>query len=225
MGRSNTLPVAEPRNSQSSKAPITRSATTSVQTPTSGSHHYIKTPFSNRKHNAPDTAITTGAPCPSAPTRQNSVQTRYIDMLLAMDTIPRLHNILSSFFTWILLAGFIIFPGTFTTIANLDNNSQIQDNHTASTILASVKNIPLLVIAGVCSGIGTGGMVWLWWVWRQNYVWLLNKVFLCAAPLHHMMSRTNSVSSQTRLPQLLRRSHLNPHQRLHPTKRHLVRDG
>jgi hypothetical protein len=41
-----------------------------------------------------------------------------------------------------------------------------------------VKNIPLLVIAGICTGIGAAGMVWLWWRWRQNYVWLLNKIFL-----------------------------------------------
>lgn len=86
-------------------------------------------------------------------------------------------------YQWILLAGFIIFPGTFTSIANL-GNSTVQDNHTASVILQSVKNIPLLVVAGVCSGIGAAGMIWLWWVWRQNYVWLLNKIFLCV-PLPH----------------------------------------
>jgi hypothetical protein len=101
-----------------------------------------------------------------------------MDMLLAMDTIPRLYNILSSFFNWILLAGFIIFPGTFTTISDLDSDAAIANSHTASTIIASIKNIPLLVIAGVCSGIGAAGMVWLWWRWRQNYVWLLNKIFL-----------------------------------------------
>ena len=116
--------------------------------------------------------------------RQSSVQTRYVDMLLAMDTIPRLHNILSSFSTWILLAGFIIFPGTFTTISSLDNEAAIQANHTASTIIASVKNIPLLVVAGVCTGIGAVGMVWLWWRWKQNYVWLLNKIFLYFTHFH-----------------------------------------
>lgn len=33
--------------------------------------------------------------------RQNSVQTRYMDMLLHLDTIPRVHNILASFFTYV----------------------------------------------------------------------------------------------------------------------------
>jgi len=178
MSRSNTLPTSEPRNSQSSKVPIARSATTSAQTSTSQAHHYSKGLFSSRKQDAPDTAITTNAPGAGAPMRQNSIQTRYMDMLLAMDAIPRLYNILSSFFTWLLLAGFIIFPGTFTTISNLDSDTAIANSHTASTIIASIKNIPLLVVAGVCSGIGAVGMVWLWWRWRQNYVWLLNKIFL-----------------------------------------------
>lgn len=94
-------------------------------------------------------------------------------MLLAMDTIPRLHNILASFFTWILLAGFLVFPGTFTSLQSVDPNSKA-----ASVILDSVNSIPLLVIAGVCTGLGAGGMVWLWWRWRGNFVWLLNRIFL-----------------------------------------------
>jgi hypothetical protein len=36
-------------------------------------------------------------------------------MLLALDDIPNYWNLLASFFTWILLAGFLLFPGTFTS--------------------------------------------------------------------------------------------------------------
>ena len=42
-------------------------------------------------------------------------QTRYVNMLLALDDISPLFNILASFFTWILLAGFLLFPGTFAS--------------------------------------------------------------------------------------------------------------
>ena len=42
--------------------------------------------------------------------------TRYVDMLLALDDIPEMSNIMASFFTWILLAGFLLFPGTFTSL-------------------------------------------------------------------------------------------------------------
>lgn len=101
-----------------------------------------------------------------------------MNMLLALDTIPRLHNILAAFFTWILLAGFVIFPGTFTSLDSLSDSDAIKNNSAASEIFKSVKNIPLLAIAGACCGIGAGGMLWLWWTWRKNYVWLLNRIFL-----------------------------------------------
>jgi hypothetical protein len=48
-----------------------------------------------------------------------------MNMLLSLDTIPRLHNILASFFGWIILAGFTIFPGTFTGFAKLQNGNEV----------------------------------------------------------------------------------------------------
>jgi hypothetical protein len=121
-----------------------------------------------------------------------------MNMLLGLDTIPRLHNILASFFTWILLAGFVIFPGTFTSLNTLGDNSTIQSNHIASDILKSVKHIQLLIIAGICSGIGALGMVWLWWRWRQNFVWLLNRIFLpgCLNSFAGLISTIVNVYSQ-----------------------------
>lgn len=119
-------------------------------------------------------------------------------MLLAMDTIPRLHNILIAFFSWILLAGFVIFPGTFTSLSTLENRPSVTSNEAASAILHTVKNIPLLVIAGACCGIGAAGMVWLWWKWRDNYVWLLNRIFLpgCLNSLAGLISTLINVYTQ-----------------------------
>jgi len=116
-------------------------------------------------------------------------------MLLAMDTIPRWHNLLSSFFTFILLAGFVIFPSTFT---NISASEAIASAHTATEILNSVKHVPLLVIAGVCCGIGAGGMIWLWWRWRENSVFLLNKLFLpgCLNSLTGLISTLINVYGQ-----------------------------
>lgn len=115
---------------------------------------------------------------PPLPTRQTSVQTRYMTMLLSLDTIPRLHNILASFFTWLLLAGFLVFPGTFTSLSTSISSDPLSANPSVKEIINSVKNIPLLAIAGACCGIGASGMCWLWWKWQGNYVWLLNRIFL-----------------------------------------------
>ncbi|KAG8221529.1 hypothetical protein J3R82DRAFT_1747 [Butyriboletus roseoflavus] len=65
------------------------------------------------------------------------VQTRYVNMLLALDDISPLFNILAAFFTWILLAGFLLFPGTFASWKNEPaGNPQ-------SAILDVVNNVSL----------------------------------------------------------------------------------
>lgn len=61
-----------------------------------------KTDTKDRRTSSATTAASTSVP--TRPTmgqinRQNSVQTRYMTMLLHLDEIPRLHNILAAFFT------------------------------------------------------------------------------------------------------------------------------
>lgn len=114
--------------------------------------------------------------------RVNTLQTRYMEMLLSLDKIPRLHNILASFFGWVLLAGFIVFPGTFTSIRDLSDDPELADKSpTASALLSSVQNVPLLVVAAISCGIGAAGLLWLAFRWRSNYVWLLNRIYLPGA--------------------------------------------
>lgn len=110
---------------------------------------------------------------------QPSAQTRYVDMLLDMDNIPRSHNLLASFSTWILLAGFIVVPGTFVSV---EDNKTLQkgakNSKVEHAVLDTVKHASLIWVAGFCCLVGSAGMVWLWWRWRSNYVWLINKIFL-----------------------------------------------
>ncbi|KAK9782733.1 hypothetical protein AB5N19_09316 [Seiridium cardinale] len=118
---------------------------------------------------------------PGVQRANTSFQTRYMEMLLNLDTIPRMHNIYASFFTWITLAGYVVFPATFTSIRDLSDNPDVQANAAANTVLDHVKNVPLLVIAAICCGIGAAGMIWLMICWRKNYVWLLNRLLLPGA--------------------------------------------
>jgi hypothetical protein len=186
MSYSNPLPLFKAGPSASN--PIQRSATSTTAAESRSHHNIIAAPTSNThkfsnvfQHQQPGTSPSrpqTSSTAGTVPGRQNSMQTQYMGMLLGLDTIPRLHNIMASFATWILLAGFIIFPGTFTTIQRLDNSQAVQGNAAASSVLDGFKNTPLLVVAGICCGIGAAGMIWLWWTWRTNYVWLLNKIFM-----------------------------------------------
>lgn len=97
-------------------------------------------------------------------------------MLLALDDIPQWFNLLASFFTWVLLAGFLLFPGTFTSLqeaASSDTTPEFQRR-----ILTAVTHVPLFVVAWLCCGIGAAGMIWLWWRWNANYIWVTSKIFL-----------------------------------------------
>ncbi|KAK3370223.1 hypothetical protein B0H63DRAFT_486500 [Podospora didyma] len=103
------------------------------------------------------------------PGNLNTSRTLYMDMLLALDKIPRLHNILVSFFTWIMLVGFVVMTGSFTSgeIAPPDDGT-----------LGTPVNASMLVVGVVFMGMGMIGVGWLGYRWRKNYVWLLNKLYM-----------------------------------------------
>ncbi|KAG9022103.1 hypothetical protein FS842_006320, partial [Serendipita sp. 407] len=93
-----------------------------------------------------------------------------MQMLLDLDSVHSWHNLLVVLCAWLLLAGFVIFPGTFTSIQKIDEQGDgIGDIE--RWILHHVKNLPLLVVAGVCCGLGAIGMVAFWIRWHSNYVW------------------------------------------------------
>ena len=119
------------------------------------------------------------APRPDLVQRSTS-QTRYIDMLLGLDNIPRMHNIYASFFTWLLLAGYVVFPATFTAVNKSSKITQMAENGNVieQDVFNGIRNAPLLYIAAGCCTLGASGMIWLWWRWSNNYVWMINRIFL-----------------------------------------------
>ncbi|KAH8105433.1 hypothetical protein BXZ70DRAFT_920852 [Cristinia sonorae] len=132
-------------------------------------------------HEKPSTAAPPSAPQPT-PQRPSLIHgtpsqmdTQYVNMLLALDDIPTIHNLAASFFNWILLAGFILFPGTFTSLQNL---SAANGGEVPANLVNAVTQLPLYIVAWVCCGIGALGMIWLWWRWRLNYIWGMNKIFV-----------------------------------------------
>ena len=106
---------------------------------------------------------------------------RSMEMLLHLDRIPRMHNILAATFGWILLAGFLVIPGTFTSFQKskaYEDATGEEASKIASEILKAINNVPLLYISAALSGIGALGCIWLWFRWSSNYVWLINRIFL-----------------------------------------------
>ena len=73
--------------------------------------------------------------------RGTTAQTRYVDMLLELDKIPMLHNIFASLFTWILLAGYIVFPATFNKLQNDERLDEKANNRLKSEALATARYV------------------------------------------------------------------------------------
>ena len=70
------------------------------------------------------------------PGSHSQMDTQYVNMLLALDDIPTTHNIAAAFFNWILLAGFILFPGTFERLRTVDGGP-------LNGFLRSITHLPL----------------------------------------------------------------------------------
>ncbi|USP77938.1 hypothetical protein yc1106_05212 [Curvularia clavata] len=115
---------------------------------------------------------------PGLERRRTTARTRYIDMLLGLDSVSPVHNLLSSAFVWLLLAGYIVFPATFTKLQRTESKSP--NNGFSAAALHTVRNIPLLYVAAFACGIGVAGCLWLWWQHRKNYVWVIHRIFLPA---------------------------------------------
>lgn len=111
--------------------------------------------------------------------RAPTTQTQYVDLLVRLDEIPRWHNMLCAFCSWVLLAGYLVLPATFTKVqARVDGEIDGNGNVVTVFVAGAVKNVGLLWVAGVCCVIGAAGLVWLWVRWWWHYLWLLNRVFL-----------------------------------------------
>jgi hypothetical protein len=85
-------------------------------------------------------------------------------------------NMLAILFTWLLLAGFTVFPVMFDSI----RNSRALDGigRAGKAVFGAVQNFPPLVVAGTCCICGVIGLSWLCWENRDNYVWLTDRAFL-----------------------------------------------
>ena len=101
--------------------------------------------------------------------------TDYDRMCIESNRVPKLYTIWASFSTWILLAGFLVFPGTFTRLRNDTTLTEI--GRTGQVVQAAVQYTPLIGIAAACCLGGAVGMYLLWRRWNQNYDWLLNNIF------------------------------------------------
>ncbi|WXC67575.1 hypothetical protein SNK03_013384 [Fusarium graminearum] len=110
----------------------------------------------------------------NVPVRTETFST-YDRMVVESHEVPLRWNFLASLSNWLLLAGFVVFPGTFTSIGR----SGVLDRHEAGRLIQrAVRNVPLLYIGSFSCIIGIIGLGWAWWNVKNNWFWLVYRIFL-----------------------------------------------
>jgi hypothetical protein len=100
---------------------------------------------------------------------------RYTKMCVDANDIPRSSNWFTGFCSWLTLAGFVFFPGTFTS---LSKSQEVAETEAGRDLQKAIINVPLLYVAGFCCLLGASGTIWMWWKWRDNYIWLSRMIFM-----------------------------------------------
>jgi hypothetical protein len=132
-----------------------------------------------KKTGVPDAELDSTISKPSRSNTAVTVETDYVRMLLELQNIHWGYNALAGFAAWILLAGYLVIPGTFTSLQKSDTfqGKEAQDDM-ESVVQATVQNPPLVAIAWTFLAIGSGTMGLLFYRWRNNYIWLINRLFM-----------------------------------------------
>lgn len=100
-------------------------------------------------------------------------------MIIEFYCTPLRYNVLASTTNWVLLAGYLVIPGTFTSLQKSKSlEHKLDANDTGKTILYTIQNPPVLGIGCSFLILGALGMSALGWDRRHNYVWLINKMFM-----------------------------------------------
>ncbi|KAF4486675.1 hypothetical protein CGGC5_v005975 [Colletotrichum fructicola Nara gc5] len=95
---------------------------------------------------------------------------RYDQMVLENDReIDWWWSLLAKAFSWLLLAGYIVFPSTF---ASLRRSQVLENMGSVGQAVSDWVNDCLIALASVLSGVASIGLAWLWFRWRANYVWV-----------------------------------------------------
>lgn len=108
-------------------------------------------------------------------------QARYVWMLLELDYMPWIYNTAASTAHWVLLAGYLVIPGTLTSLQRSDKVEQtFKGQWYRQGNTEYDPEPPPLLLAIACSSWAAGTLLlaWLCWKWKDNYLWLINRVFM-----------------------------------------------
>lgn len=108
----------------------------------------------------------------------------YHRMIVEAYHVPFLTNCLAALACWLMLAGFIAYSGTYVSLADVQAKVDVLEDTKADELVTTVvQNVPLIFIATLCCTLGVGGMTYLGWTHKSNYVWLVDRIIMFVSPL------------------------------------------
>lgn len=108
-----------------------------------------------------------------------SHDTTYAIMLKEEAQMGWRYNVSVSIANWALLAGYLVIPGTFTSLKESNQVEEALKNNAAGrAVLSTIQNPPLLVIACLFLVGGAAALIVLFRTLENNYSWLVNKIFM-----------------------------------------------
>ncbi|KAK7594586.1 hypothetical protein V3481_005595 [Fusarium oxysporum f. sp. vasinfectum] len=129
-------------------------------------------------------------------TMSSTCLTPYNAMIVESHEELRLYSVLAAVFNWLFLAGFVVFPGTFTSLGKA---AALSESKTGRAVQKVMHHTPLIVIGCLCCFLGSIGIGWIAWKRKRNHVWLNDHIFmpgLLNSMVALLMSLTNIYTAQ-----------------------------
>lgn len=84
------------------------------------------------------------------------MKTLYMVMMLQVNEASAKDNILAGLFSWLMLAEYVVFPGSSTSIKKLNS---LNDSKSGRIVKSMIQYALLLPLAGLCCLIGISGII------------------------------------------------------------------
>lgn len=107
----------------------------------------------------------------------NTEPSEYARQIEEQDRVSILASIGVSIFQWLLLAGYLVVPGTFTSLQRSNTVKQnLGDQGAQGLVLHTIQSPPLVGISCAFFCTGAVGLAVYAWYWRYNFLLLMRLV-------------------------------------------------
>ncbi|CAF3656550.1 unnamed protein product [Fusarium graminearum] len=100
--------------------------------------------------------------------------TTYTTMIVQTHESMTGYKLAAAFLNWLSLAGFVLLPGTFTSL----NQAIVVETQAGREMQKAVQNTPLIAISVICCFVSGAGIGHVIWKCQHNPVWLVDRIFM-----------------------------------------------